>query len=110
MAPSGPRPSGGGGSSGPSLVLASIVALSVYVPFEWVAKATLLVSIYLFVVDPVPPYTRLLSLVSTVVVSLLNSWYQRVLLQNEKEGTLAEVVVEEEGRDSNDDDEDKKKK
>lgn len=39
--------------------------------FEYVAKITLLVSAGLFVLDPIPPVTRLAAIVATVVVFLL---------------------------------------
>ena len=108
-----------GGTGGGSLVLASIVALSVYVPFEWVAKATLLVSVYMFIMDPIPPYTRVISIVSTLVVSKLNTWYQSILMENEKENAIGGVAIEEEeepviveiveGEDENDDNNKKEK-
>jgi hypothetical protein len=39
--------------------------------FEYIAKITLLVSVGLFVLDPIPPVTRLAAIVATVVVFLL---------------------------------------
>ena len=63
---------------GSSLVLSSLLALLSYVPFEYVAKGTLLISVALFVLDPIPPLTRLLSLLLTavllVVTRLLSNW------------------------------------
>jgi hypothetical protein len=56
---------------GHNLVLASILAFFSYVPFEYVAKVTLLVAVALFIVDPIPPVSRLLSLVITAVVLVL---------------------------------------
>jgi hypothetical protein len=84
---------GGGGSN---LLLASIVALSVYVPFEWIAKTTLLACVYMFIVDPIPPYTRILSVISTLVVSKLNAWHSNVVLEYEKENAIGGVAIEEE--------------
>ena len=45
-----------------NLVLAALLALLSYVPFEYLAKFSLLVAAGLFIVDPLPPYTRLLAL------------------------------------------------
>lgn len=57
---------------GGNIVLASILALFSYVPFEYVAKTTLVISVLLFVFDPIPPLTRLLSLLTTGVVLALS--------------------------------------
>lgn len=57
---------------GQSLVLSSILALLSYVPFEIVAKFTLLFCGIIFVVDPIPPTSRLLSLISVVLVGALS--------------------------------------
>jgi flagellar biosynthesis component FlhA len=56
---------------GNNLVLSSILAFCSYVPFEYVAKVTLIVAVALFILDPVPPVSRIVSLVITVVVLAL---------------------------------------
>ena len=70
---------------GGNLILASLLALLSYVPFEWVARASLIVCILLFVLDPIPPLTRLVSLVATFVVLLLTKSYRRWVLEQEQE-------------------------
>lgn len=59
------------GQIGGNLVLASILSLFSYVPFELVAKGSLLLCVLVFVVDPFP-LSRLLSIVSTVVIAALS--------------------------------------
>ena len=56
---------------GTNLVLSSILALFSYLPFELVAKTTLAVCAVLFVTDPFPPQSRLISLVIVVVIGFL---------------------------------------
>ena len=53
---------------GNNLVLASLLAILSYVPFEWVAKGSLIACAFLFIVDPFPPISRLLAIVSLFVV------------------------------------------
>lgn len=62
---------------GGNLMIASVLALLSYVPFEWVAKGTLLFCVFLFVVDPIPPVSRIASLVTTLVVAFLSRAYRR---------------------------------
>ena len=70
----------GGSSSSRNIFLALIIALSAYVPFESVAKATILVGILLFVWDPIPPYSRLIAIVSCLVVLKLNTWHRHSII------------------------------
>jgi hypothetical protein len=56
---------------GNNLVLSSILAFFSYGPFEYVAKVTLIVAVALFILDPIPPVSRLLSLVITAAVLVL---------------------------------------
>lgn len=56
---------------GSNLTLAAVLAVLSYVPFEYVAKTSLLICVLLFVFDPFPPASRLVSLIATVVVGLL---------------------------------------
>jgi hypothetical protein len=72
-----------------NVMLASAMALLSYVPFEWVAKGTLLLCVFLFVVDPIPPISRILSIVATLSVAILSrahrSWHEenRIIEENE---------------------------
>ena len=70
----------GGSSSSRNIFLALIVALSAYVPFEIVAKATVLLGILLFVWDPIPPYSRLIAIVSCLIVLKLNTWHRHSII------------------------------
>jgi hypothetical protein len=75
---------------GGNLVLASGLSFLSYIPFEVVAKGTLLVLAFLFVFDPFPPVSRLLALISCGFVSFLTRAYrnwneQQVLMEQELE-------------------------
>jgi uncharacterized membrane protein YqjE len=74
---------------GTNIVLASILALFSYVPFAYVAKTTLIISVLLFVIDPIPPLTRIVSLVTTAVVLLLTrierNWRENQVQEEEQE-------------------------
>jgi len=63
------------------------------VPFEYVAKATLLVCLGLFVLDPFPPQSRLLALIAVGVVGILtkvkNLW-SKYSLEEANETALKE--------------------
>ena len=76
-----------------NLIVAAILALLSYVPFEYLAKGSLVVAAALFIADPVPPITRLLSLGLVLFVLLLSR-----IDRNWQEGQYEEesVVVEEE--------------
>jgi hypothetical protein len=65
----------GGHTLGSNLVLASVLAILSYVPFEFVAKVTLLLSAFLFIVDPFPPLSRIIALISLFIVSILSRFY-----------------------------------
>mmetsp|Transcript_994 Transcript_994/g.2154 ORF Transcript_994/g.2154 Transcript_994/m.2154 type:complete len:108 (+) Transcript_994:272-595(+) len=93
-----------------NLLLMALVAMSAYAKFETVAKTTLVVSVYLFVVDPLPPVTRLVAIISTLLVLVLNRWYQTTLAKQQaqdniqiqtegEEGNEEETVTEEESKD-----------
>jgi hypothetical protein len=62
------------------LAFAAFLALLSYAPFEYVAKTTLVVAATLFVLDPLPPYSRMIALISIALVGLLNriqqTWQQ----------------------------------
>ncbi|CAB9508685.1 expressed unknown protein [Seminavis robusta] len=77
------------GPLGGNLVLASVLSLLSYVPFEIVAKGSLLVCVFLFIADPFPPHSRLVSLISTVVIGFLSrahrNWQIQQLLDEDAE-------------------------
>mgnify|MGYP007080218661 CR=1 FL=1 len=89
-------------AGGGNLVLASLLSLLSYVPFELVAKLSLLFCAYLFIVDPFPPLSRLVSLVSLLVIAGLSrayrNWNIQRIIEGEGEGDLD--VKEETGSDS----------
>ena len=76
-----------------NLYLAAIVALSVYVPFDTVAKVSLILAAFLFVVDPIPPYSRLIAIVSCWIVLKLNKHHRNFLLQQQHEEELASMEI-----------------
>ena len=80
---------------GGNLVLASCLALLSYVPFELVAKGSLIVCALLFVVDPIPPLSRLLSLISLLVILGLTKAYRQHQIQQQQEeaGIEGDVTV-----------------
>ncbi len=90
-------------ASSKNLFLAAVVALSVYVPFETVAKVSLVAAAFLFVVDPIPPFSRLIAIVSCWVVLKLNKHHRDSLLQQQNEEVIAsvEITTETEGGASN---------
>eukprot|EP00547_Thalassionema_nitzschioides_P005050 CAMPEP_0194207050 /NCGR_PEP_ID=MMETSP0156-20130528/5918_1 /TAXON_ID=33649 /ORGANISM="Thalassionema nitzschioides, Strain L26-B" /LENGTH=97 /DNA_ID=CAMNT_0038933731 /DNA_START=33 /DNA_END=326 /DNA_ORIENTATION=+ len=61
---------------GSNLVLASVLSFLSYVPFEWVAKGSLIVCAVLFILDPIPPLTRIISVISLLVVHCLSQLYR----------------------------------
>jgi hypothetical protein len=62
---------------GANTMLAAVLALLSYVPFEWVAKGSLVFAVFLFVVDPFPPVTRLAAMLTVAVVGLLSRIHRR---------------------------------
>lgn len=85
-------------ASSKNLFLAAVVALSVYVPFETVAKVSLVAAAFLFVVDPIPPFSRLIAIVSCWVVLKLNKYHRDSLLQQQNEEAIASVEITTEGK------------
>jgi hypothetical protein len=83
-------------------MLAAVLALLSYIPFEYVAKGTLLASILLFVLDPLPPLTRLLSLVSVVVVAILSKLHRQWMAAAALPDDDSAVTVEQPKRESTD--------
>lgn len=81
---------------GGSLVLSSLLAILSYIPFKIVAQGSLFLSIALFVFDPIPPLTRVLSLLLCGLVLLISK-----VERNWREGQVTiveETVVTEEER------------
>jgi hypothetical protein len=90
------RPLGG------NLVLASLLAVLSYVPFEWVAKGSLVFCAFLFIVDPIPPISRLISVLSLFIVYGLTKFYNQHLRQQQLDAQEVTLVSEE--TDNKDDD------
>ena len=61
-----------GSQIGGNIMLASMLAILSYAPFEVVAKGALVFSVVLFVLDPIPPVSRLLALLTTGFVAILS--------------------------------------
>ena len=57
---------------GGEMMLAAFLASLSYVPFEMVAKLTLVVCAFMFIVDPFPPLSRLVALICVVIVHFLS--------------------------------------
>jgi hypothetical protein len=73
---------------GGNLVLASALAFLSYIPFDLVAKGSLIVCAVLFIVDPIPPLTRLVSLISLLVVFWLSRLHRQHQQEQQEEVTL----------------------
>jgi hypothetical protein len=76
---------GPAGAKSSNLMLSLALALFSYVPFPTVAKVSLIVSMLLFVVDPLPPTTRLVAVFSVIFIGVLNHYYQQHELAGEYE-------------------------
>lgn len=57
---------------GQSIILSSFLAILSYVRFEKIAKFTLIFCAITFINDPVPPTTRIVSMIGILVVLLLS--------------------------------------
>eukprot|EP00585_Thalassiosira_rotula_P007049 CAMPEP_0196152456 /NCGR_PEP_ID=MMETSP0910-20130528/35510_1 /TAXON_ID=49265 /ORGANISM="Thalassiosira rotula, Strain GSO102" /LENGTH=97 /DNA_ID=CAMNT_0041416053 /DNA_START=10 /DNA_END=303 /DNA_ORIENTATION=+ len=66
-------------ATGVNLILSSLLATLSYLPFELVAKGTLVICILLFVLDPFPE-SRLVALAGVMGVLLINRVRQRFVL------------------------------
>jgi hypothetical protein len=68
------------------------------VPFETVAKVSLITAAFLFVVDPIPPYSRLIPIVSCFTVLKLNKnhhdYFIKKLIHREEEQASIEIVTD----------------
>ncbi len=60
-----------------------------YFPFEWIAKVSLIVFAALFILDPYPPTSRIVSLLGVVVL--------RILTKMEKQWRSASQTMTDEG-------------
>jgi hypothetical protein len=69
---------------GGNVALASLLALLSFIPFEIVAKGTLVISAFLFIVDPIPPLTRILAILSLFVVNLLSKLHSKIVLEQQE--------------------------
>ena len=88
-----------GAIGGNNLAVASLLALFSFVPFKWVAKGSLLLCAFLFIVDPIPPITRLLSIISLFVVFGLSKAYNHhQRLVESQEGQEADVTITDENK------------
>ena len=74
--PSGAR------ATGYNLILASLLATLSYLPFQLVAKVTLLVCLLFFILDPFPT-SRLVSVTGVGVVLVINRARNRFLASSE---------------------------
>lgn len=91
-----------------NLLVAAVLALLSYIPFEILAKISLLIAAGLFITDPIPGVTRLIALGLVGFVAILSRIEQN-WAQNQEEGEEV-VVVEEEEVIITDKDESKKEK
>ena len=82
-----------GGSN--NIILASILAVLSYVPFEWVAKGSLILCAFLFIVDPIPPLSRLLAISSLLVVYGLTKLKNQHHHQQELDLAATPVIISE---------------
>lgn len=71
-------------TTGSNFILASLLASLSYLPFELVAKSTLVLCVGLFVVDPFPT-SRLVSVAGVAVVLVITKARQRVLILDANE-------------------------
>jgi hypothetical protein len=89
-----------GRRAGVELVLASLLALLSYVPFDLVAKLTLIVCAVTFVADPFPPMSRLVSVLAVAVVAglakALRAWNEAQELEIDREGCEETAADDEE--------------
>jgi hypothetical protein len=76
-------PGASSSSSSKNIYLAAIIALSAYVPFEIVAKVTVILGIILFVIDPIPPYSRLIAIISCFIVLKLNTLHRNSIIKQQ---------------------------
>lgn len=87
-------------TSSKNLFLAAVVALSVYIPFETVAKVSLIAAAFLFVVDPIPPYSRLIAIASCWSVLKLNKYHRDSVIKQQYEEEQASMEFVQGGGDA----------
>lgn len=75
------------------MMLAAVLSLLSYVPFEWVAKLSLLLCACMFIVDPFPPLSRLVALVSLVLVAALTKLYRQQYRHFEENHEKSNVTI-----------------
>ena len=79
-----------------NICLATITEFLECVPFEILAKFLLLVVIFLFVIDPIPPYSQFIIIVLCILVLKLNLWHCDTIIaeQYHHEQQSMEIIVE----------------
>ena len=98
-------------------MLASCLAILSYVPFEYVAKVTLVIVAFMFIVDPFPPLSRIIALLSLMVLSIVSRYHHihqqyeeslEVKIQQQQTETSFDDDGDQEVEVHHDDDDDKK--
>ena len=79
---------------GRPVTLAAGLALLSYVPFEYVAKGSLLVCAFLFIVDPFPPLSRFVAILSLLAVAGLSRLHNdyRALEEENEDGVRVDTI------------------
>ena len=86
-------PSNRASALGSNLILSSFLAALSYLPFEYIAKFTLVVCFLLFIIDPYPG-SRIVSFVAVGAVLVINRVRQRFVgLQEEQQEGLEDTTT-----------------
>ena len=80
-----------------------LLALLAYLPFRTIAKITLQISLLLFIADPIPPYSRIISLMAVGVVFILSKLERQHSTYIQNLDSISESNTNSNGRMSNDD-------
>jgi hypothetical protein len=64
---------------GTNMMLAATLACLSYVPFEYVAKGSLILAVLIFIIDPIPPLSRILSILLVVFVRIISQLHHRYI-------------------------------
>jgi hypothetical protein len=81
---------------GSNLLLASTLALLSYAPFAVVAQGSLLLAVILFVMDPIPPTSRLLAVLFVIFIGMLSRLRRHWMEAPEEEDEYVVVTAEDE--------------
>lgn len=65
------------------LIVSLLTFLTAHIAFETLAVATLLTCAFLFVWDPLPPTTRLLAMLSVLIVAILAKFHNSINQERE---------------------------